>query len=294
MPYLYSCSDPNYSIYVGIDSDENDLLAKYGWPNDILFHVSNLSSGHIYLRTPLDSIDLNTFKKVNQVSDFFKLFKIPINVIEEAMHLTKFSSIKGIKLDSVNIDITPWLNVEKVKGTKSGSIHFKKMKYVTVLNISYQNKTPNAQQKPTNKKKKKKKKKLSDHEQKRSDDRFYDDFLDDSNDDDSDDSTSNKTIQIQNIYNKKKWKKKLKALEKTKQIVEVKNVEKYLMEQQAQRNQELKAMQKDQKKESKKRQKKEKLEKKRKQDLKNYVGAFDYDDMTSNQNMADDYEDTFM
>merc|ERR1711920_200266 len=39
-----------------------------------------------------------------------------------------------------NIDITPWLNVEKQKGTKSGTIHFKEMKYVAVLNVTYSNK----------------------------------------------------------------------------------------------------------------------------------------------------------
>ena len=318
MPFVYTCSDPNYTIYCGINSDENDLLAKYMWPNDILFHVSNLSSGHIYLRcNSIDCIDLKIFKKCKTITDFFKLFKIPINVIEECLHLTKESSIKGKTLDSVNIDITPWLNVEKIKGTKSGTIHFKNMKYVTILNMTYNtnnnnnNKMDNNKSNKNNKKNQKKKKGKKDDkkaEEKANTNDIDDDFLDyeDDSDSSSDDSSSDdddhhnkikkkkKTATSKNVYNKKQWKKKLKALEKTKEIIDVKNVEKYLIQQQMQRNQVLKSKQKKTKQKLKEKEKKERMKKKKAQDLKNYVGVFDEENMTSNRNMTADFEDNFM
>eukprot|EP00485_Elphidium_margaritaceum_P002520 CAMPEP_0202692730 /NCGR_PEP_ID=MMETSP1385-20130828/7037_1 /ASSEMBLY_ACC=CAM_ASM_000861 /TAXON_ID=933848 /ORGANISM="Elphidium margaritaceum" /LENGTH=287 /DNA_ID=CAMNT_0049348313 /DNA_START=13 /DNA_END=876 /DNA_ORIENTATION=+ len=287
MPFKYICSDPSYSIFVGVDSNENDLLARYMWPNDILFHVSNLSSGHVYLRTPTDQIDLKLFKKCNTVTDFFKHFKIPVNVIEECLHLTKASSIKGSKMDSVNIDITPWLNVEKESGTNAGTIHFKDMKYVTVLHVAYTHNDAGPAEDPAQTKQKKKKKKLTDayaKEEKQS--AFDDDFLNDANDDD--------VTKHSNTYSKKQWKKKLKALEKTKQLIDVKNVEKYLMQQQKDKNDSLKCAQNETNKKVKQQRKKERIEKKKQNDLENYVGVFDHAQMTSNADMNDNYEDSFM
>ena len=34
----------NAKIYMGKDKYENESLIKYGWPEDIWFHVDNLSS----------------------------------------------------------------------------------------------------------------------------------------------------------------------------------------------------------------------------------------------------------
>jgi hypothetical protein len=41
-----------YTLYMGRDKIENEDLIKFGWPNDVWFHVSNLSSAHVYLRMP--------------------------------------------------------------------------------------------------------------------------------------------------------------------------------------------------------------------------------------------------
>merc|ERR1712154_148636 len=102
-------------------------------------------------------------------------------------------------------------------------------------------------------------------------------------------------VQTQNVFNKKKWKKKLKALEKTKEVLDVKNVEKYLMDSQREHQKISKSKEKKNKKKMKEMQKKERQQKKKEQDLKNYVGVFhDYENMTSNQNMSADFEDNFM
>ena len=37
-------------IYMGKDKFENEELLKYGFPEDIWFHVDNFSSAHVYLR----------------------------------------------------------------------------------------------------------------------------------------------------------------------------------------------------------------------------------------------------
>ena len=35
---------------MGKDKFENEILLKFGWPEDIWFHVDNFSSAHVYVR----------------------------------------------------------------------------------------------------------------------------------------------------------------------------------------------------------------------------------------------------
>ena len=50
--------DERYTIYMGRDKYENEELIKYGWPEDLWFHVDKMSSAHVYLRLPPgDTID---------------------------------------------------------------------------------------------------------------------------------------------------------------------------------------------------------------------------------------------
>ena len=37
-------------MYMGKDKYENEDLIRYGFPEDVWFHVDNLSSAHVYLR----------------------------------------------------------------------------------------------------------------------------------------------------------------------------------------------------------------------------------------------------
>lgn len=44
-------------VYMGKDKFENEELLKYGFPEDVWFHVDDLSSAHVYLRMPLVRAD---------------------------------------------------------------------------------------------------------------------------------------------------------------------------------------------------------------------------------------------
>uniref|UniRef100_A0A8B9Z5G0 Coiled-coil domain-containing protein 25 n=1 Tax=Buteo japonicus TaxID=224669 RepID=A0A8B9Z5G0_9AVES len=68
-----------YTIYMGKDKYENEDLIKYGWPEDIWFHVDKLSSAHVYLR----------LHKGQTVDD------IPKEVLIDCAHLVKANSIQG-------------------------------------------------------------------------------------------------------------------------------------------------------------------------------------------------------
>merc|ERR1712154_432974 len=95
---------------------ENDLLALWGWEEDILFHVGHGWPGaHIYLRTT-KVINKKVFKKIKTLSDFETFLDIPTKVITECLQITKQYSSKGRKEKTVQIHISPWLNVRKFDG----------------------------------------------------------------------------------------------------------------------------------------------------------------------------------
>ena len=43
-----------YVMYMGADKFENEDLIRYGIPEDLWFHVDDLSSAHVYLRLRKD------------------------------------------------------------------------------------------------------------------------------------------------------------------------------------------------------------------------------------------------
>ena len=49
MVFFFTAST-GHMLYMGKDKHENEDLIKYGLPEDIWFHVENLSSAHVYLR----------------------------------------------------------------------------------------------------------------------------------------------------------------------------------------------------------------------------------------------------
>ena len=57
---------------------ENNGIFRYGWPEDLWFHVDDLSSAHVYLRLPR--------------GDSFET--VPEEVVEECASLVKANSIK--------------------------------------------------------------------------------------------------------------------------------------------------------------------------------------------------------
>merc|ERR1711879_1125663 len=105
---FFTCCDENFIIYMGVDKHENEPLIRWGWPEDIWFHVDSLSSAHVYLRCP---------EKMNPED-------IPEEVVEECCQLVKNNSIKGSKLSDTVICYTPWENLHKRGDMDIGTMGF--------------------------------------------------------------------------------------------------------------------------------------------------------------------------
>ncbi len=89
---------------MGKDKFENEELLKYGWPEDIWFHVDNFSSAHVYIR-------LNKGETIKDINP---------TLLAECCQLTKYHSIKGKKEKMVKIVFTPFGNLKKKKGMEIG------------------------------------------------------------------------------------------------------------------------------------------------------------------------------
>lgn len=116
-------ADSTYSphvLYMGKDKIENEDLIKYSLPDDIWFHVDNLSSAHIYLR----------------LEDGESWENIPELILNDCAQLTKANSIQGNKRDNVTIIYTPSTNLRKNKGMADGEVGFKNDKKVKKIHIT--------------------------------------------------------------------------------------------------------------------------------------------------------------
>lgn len=110
-------SGEDYIIYMGVDKYENENLIKYGWPEDVWFHVDKLSSAHVYLR----------LKKGQSIDD------IPSNVVMDCAQLVKANSIQGNKTNNLQVVYTPWANLKKTGNMAVGQIGFHKQKAVKTI-----------------------------------------------------------------------------------------------------------------------------------------------------------------
>ncbi|NXO31767.1 CCD25 protein, partial [Cisticola juncidis] len=118
--YFTSNAAPaSYTIYMGKDKYENEDLIKYGWPEDVWFHVDKLSSAHVYLR----------LHKGQTMDD------IPKEVLSDCAHLVKANSIQGCKLSSVTVVYTPWSNLRKTPDMDVGQIGFHRQKDVRSVRV---------------------------------------------------------------------------------------------------------------------------------------------------------------
>jgi len=106
--YFVSRAPENYMIYMGKDKFENEQLIAYGFPEDIWFHVDDLSSAHVYLRLPRGKT----------------IHDIPEGVLEDCTQLVKHNSISGCKLPTVSVVYTPWSNLKKTQGMEVGQVGF--------------------------------------------------------------------------------------------------------------------------------------------------------------------------
>lgn len=116
MVYYYKSAvvEPAGFIYVGKDKFENEDLIKFGWEQDLWFHVDKLSSAHIYLR----------------MSDGQKWDALPEELITDLAQLTKANSIEGNKKDNITIIYTPWSNLKKDGSMDVGQVSFKNPRLV--------------------------------------------------------------------------------------------------------------------------------------------------------------------
>ena len=74
-------------MYMGADKYENEDLIKYGLPEDLWFHVDDMSSAHVYLRL-----------RKNQL-----LEDVSAETIMECAQLVKANSIEGCKMREVKV-----------------------------------------------------------------------------------------------------------------------------------------------------------------------------------------------
>ncbi|KAK0406936.1 hypothetical protein QR680_018900 [Steinernema hermaphroditum] len=121
--YYSNVVNPPAMIYMGRDKVENEELIRWGWPEDVWFHVDNLSSAHVYLRLgPGQTID-----------------DIPKELVEDCAQLVKANSIKGCKMSDVSVCYTAWSNLRKTGEMDVGQIGFHSDKAVKKIRIEKKN-----------------------------------------------------------------------------------------------------------------------------------------------------------
>ncbi|CAG9784526.1 unnamed protein product [Diatraea saccharalis] len=111
---------PPVTLFMGADKHENEDLIKWGWPEDVWFHVDKVSSAHVYLRlTPGQTID-----------------DIPNSVLDDACQLVKANSILGNKMNDIDIVYTMWTNLKKTPSMEAGQVAFHKDKDVRKVRVA--------------------------------------------------------------------------------------------------------------------------------------------------------------
>jgi|EP01046_Picozoa_sp_COSAG06_P025246 hypothetical protein len=94
-----------FYCYMGRDKYENEELIKYGWEEDVWFHVDKHSSAHVYVRLPRGPIR-------KQFRETGTLDHLPEGTLEDLVQLTKANSIEGSKV-TCDVVYTAWENLHK-------------------------------------------------------------------------------------------------------------------------------------------------------------------------------------
>ncbi|XP_047965051.1 coiled-coil domain-containing protein 25-like isoform X2 [Salvia hispanica] len=93
----------DFTIFMGLDKYENEELIKYGFPEDIWFHVDKMSSAHVYLR-------LHKGQTIDDISE-------------------------GNKVNNVDVVYTPWQNLKKTASMDVGQVGFYNSKMVRTVRV---------------------------------------------------------------------------------------------------------------------------------------------------------------
>ncbi|KAE8721725.1 Coiled-coil domain-containing protein 25 [Hibiscus syriacus] len=109
----------DYTIFMGLDKYENEELIKYGFIEDIWFHVDKMSSAHVYLR----------LQKGQTIDD------IGEGLLEDCAQLVKANSIQGNKVNNIDVVYTPWSNLKKTPSMDVGQVGFHNSKMVRTVRV---------------------------------------------------------------------------------------------------------------------------------------------------------------
>ncbi|XP_004501186.1 uncharacterized protein [Cicer arietinum] len=109
----------DYTIFMGLDKFENEELIKYGFIEDIWFHVDKMSSAHVYVR-------LHKGQTIDDMSE---------GLLEDCAQLVKANSIQGNKVNNVDVVYTPWSNLKKTASMDVGQVGFHNPKMVRTVRV---------------------------------------------------------------------------------------------------------------------------------------------------------------
>lgn len=109
----------DYTIFMGLDKFENEELIKYGFIEDIWFHVDKMSSAHVYVR-------LHKGQTIDDMSE---------GLLEDCAQLVKANSIQGNKVNNVDVVYTPWSNLKKTASMDVGQVGFHSSKVVRTVRV---------------------------------------------------------------------------------------------------------------------------------------------------------------
>ncbi|CAL1373487.1 unnamed protein product [Linum trigynum] len=109
----------DYTIFMGFDKFENEELIKYGFPEDVWFHVDKMSSAHVYVR-------LHKGQTFDNISE---------GLLEDCCQLVKANSIQGNKVNNIDVVYTPWSNLKKTATMDVGQVGFHNSKMVRTVKV---------------------------------------------------------------------------------------------------------------------------------------------------------------
>jgi hypothetical protein len=98
-------------------------MLKYGYENDIWFHVDSLSSAHVYLRLQAD----------------WTFDNIPQAVLNDCCQIVKANSIEGNKKNNLKIVYTPFNNLKKEQGHDVGQVSYHSTKMIKFITVDRRN-----------------------------------------------------------------------------------------------------------------------------------------------------------